>query len=137
MKNVDEVFYLYLIEHNKKFDHYVVKCEFKLLFNDYEFCPHITSKLSFNKRKITLSKLLKAMVDDLEDKGYVFNHIERMDIITFANKRYMAFDFYLQYNMCAFEWKLNQIINKKKSLFNNFPQTWRHPLNRYFERYRY
>ena len=52
MNDVDETFYLYLIEHNKKFDYYLVKCEFKLVFNDYQNCPFVMSKLSDNKTMI-------------------------------------------------------------------------------------
>ena len=59
-----------------------------------------------------------------------------MDIITLAHKRDMTYDFYLKHNMSAFEWNLNAMINKDKNLINNFPQYWRHPLNRKFESYR-
>ena len=47
--NVDRAFYAYNIEHNKKFEYYLTKCQFKLVFNDYLFHPYITSKLSDNK----------------------------------------------------------------------------------------
>ena len=43
-----------------------------------------------------------------------------MDIITFAHKRDMTYDFYLKHNMSAFEWKLNAMINKDKNLIKNF-----------------
>ena len=38
--------------------------------------------------------------------------------------------------MPAFEWKLNAMINKDKSLNNKVPQIWEHPLKRKFESYR-
>ena len=59
-----------------------------------------------------------------------------MDIITLAHKRDMTYDFYLKHNMPAFEWKLNQLINKDKNLINKFPIFWVHPLIRKFESYR-
>ena len=34
--------------------------------------------------------------------------------------------------MHAVEWKRNSMINKNKSLINNFNDTWRHALNRKF-----
>ena len=37
INDVDEAFYLHIIKYNKKFDYYLVKCEFKLVFNDYEY----------------------------------------------------------------------------------------------------
>ena len=45
IKKVDKAFYEYIIEHNKKYKYYRVKCGFKLMFNDYEFCSFIRSKL--------------------------------------------------------------------------------------------
>ena len=39
INDVNEAFYLYTIEDNKKFDFYLVKCEFELVFNIYHYCP--------------------------------------------------------------------------------------------------
>ena len=46
VNDVDGAFYLNIIEHNKKIDYYLGKCESKLVFNDYQYCPYVTSKLS-------------------------------------------------------------------------------------------
>ena len=59
-----------------------------------------------------------------------------MDIITLAHKRDMKNDFYLKHKMPAFEWKLNAVINKDKSLINKFPKDWSHPINTRFGCYR-
>ena len=59
-----------------------------------------------------------------------------MNIITIANKLDMTYDFYIKHNMHAVEWKLNAMINKNKSLIDNFNRNCRHPLNRKFESYR-
>ena len=32
--NVDEVFYAYIIQHNKQYDHFLIKCHPKLVFID-------------------------------------------------------------------------------------------------------
>ena len=55
-----------------------------------------------------------------------------MDIITLAHKRDKTYDFFLKHNMPAFEWKLNAVINKDKSLIIKFPQDWRNPINTSF-----
>ena len=39
ISDVDEAFYLYIMEHKKKFDYFLVKCEFNLVFKDYEYSP--------------------------------------------------------------------------------------------------
>ena len=33
----------------KRFDYYLIKCEFKLVFNDYQYCPYVMSNVSDNK----------------------------------------------------------------------------------------
>ena len=89
-----------------------------------------------NKTFISRSDCLRNTNNNLKEEGYHFNYIAEMDIITLAHKRDMTYDFYLKHNMPAFEWKLNAIINKDKSLIKKFPRNWRHPLNRKFESYR-
>ena len=67
---------------------------------------------------IPWKNFLTEMIDDFEDKGYNFNHIAEMHIITIANKLDMSYDFYIKQNMCALEKKSNAIVNKNKSLIN-------------------
>ena len=59
-----------------------------------------------------------------------------MVIITLALKRDMTYDFYIQHNMSAFEWKLNDMVHKDKNMINKFPQNWWHPIKRRFNCYR-
>ena len=127
--HVDEAFYLYIIEHNKRFDYYIIKREFKLVFNGYQYCPYVMSNVSDNKTMISWKNFLMNVINDFKDKGSNFSHIAEMHNITIANKRDMTYDFYIKHNMCPLEWKLNAMINKNKSLFNKFPRDWRHPLN--------
>ena len=70
------------------------------------------------------------IISDFRDKGYTFNQIAEMHIITIANKLDMSYDFYLKHKMYALEWKLNAMVNKYKSLINNLLQNWIYPLNR-------
>ena len=78
----------------------------------------------------------KRMTDDFKDKGYTFNQIAEILFLTKAKELDMSHDFYIKHNMHADEGKLNALINKNKSLINNFNRNWRHPLNRNFECYR-
>ena len=79
---------------------------------------------------ISWKNYLDNVIDDFTDKGYNFNHIEEVKIITISNKVDMAYDFYIKHNLRMTEWKLNAMINKNKNLINEFNETWRHPLNR-------
>ena len=123
-------------DHDKNFDHYLIKGEFKLVFNDNQDCKYLITGMIDNRTFISWSNYLKEAIDSLKTEGYDFNQIAEMDIITLAPKRDMTYDFYLKHNMPAFEWKLNVMINKDKNLINNFPRNWWHPINSKFDCYR-
>ena len=69
-----------------------------------------------NRAFISWSNYLRDAINNLKEEGYDFKNLAEMDIITLARKRDMTYDFYLKHNMSAFEWKLNQLINKDKNL---------------------
>ena len=133
INKVDEAFSLYIIEHNKKFDYYLVKCQFKLVFNFYEYAPYITSNLSDNKTMISWKFFLEKVIEDFKEEGYIFNHIAEVHIMTIAYKIDMTYDFYAKHNMHAVEWKVNKTLNEKPNLINKFNRNWQHPSNRKFE----
>ena len=136
MKDVDEILYLYMIDHKKNFYHYLIKGEFKLVFIDNQDYKYITTGMIDNKTCISWSNYLTDVNIKLKGEGYDFNYIAEMDIITLAHKRDMTYNFYMKHNMSAFEWKLNAMINKDKRLINKYPQNWKHPINTRFDCYR-
>ena len=127
------VCYTYNIQLNKEYDHYLIKCLFKLVFNDNQYSRYVKSNLFDNKTMVSWKNFFEKAIDDIKNKGYNFNHIEEMSIITIAIKMDISYDFYIKHNMCALEWKLNAMINKR-NLRNKFNRNWRHPLNRKFHR---
>ena len=34
INDIDEIFYAYILEHDKKYDYYLMKCEFELILKD-------------------------------------------------------------------------------------------------------
>ena len=136
IKDVDKVLYLYKKDHNKKFHHYLLKGQFKLVFNNQD-CKYLMTDMINNTTNVSWSNYIRDAIDKLKEEGYDFNYIAEMDIITLAHKRDMTYDFYLKHNMSAFEWKLNSMINKDKNLINKFPQNWRYPINTKFNCYRF
>ena len=130
IKRVDEAFCLYIIEHNKNDDYYLIKCSFQLVFNDKQYCPYDTSELYSKKIMCSWYKFLENVISKFKDKGYNLNHIAEMNIITIANKLDMSYDFNIKQNMCALEWKLNAMITKNKNLINTLNRNWRHPLKK-------
>ena len=89
-----------------------------LVFNDYENCPFIKSKLSDNKSLHSREKFIENVIKDFKSKGYNFNHIAEMNFITIGNKMDMSYDFYIKHNMRAVEWKLIIMIKKNEFLIH-------------------
>ena len=123
INKTDNIFYSYNIEPNKKYDYYCIKCDFKLILGNFEFSPHITSKLSDNKTMISWLSFLEKVIDDFKNQGHTFNHRTEMKIIRLANKLDMSYDFYIKHNMHAVEWKINSMINKNKKLINKLDRS--------------
>ena len=63
-----------------------MKCEFKIIFNDNQYCPQIPFELYSKKTMCYWYKMLENVIKDFDDKGYKFNHIAETSIITIANK---------------------------------------------------
>ena len=123
-------------DHNKNFNHYLIKDEFNLVFNNNQDCKYIMMDMIDNRTNISWSIYLREEIDSLKTEGYVFNHIAEMDNKLLAHKRDMKYDCYLKHNMSAFEWKLNAMINKDKNLIKKFLRSWRQPINSKFDCYR-
>ena len=54
----DEVFFAYIIQHNKQYDQCRIKSHFKLVSNDNQFVTWIKSNLFNNKTKMSWKKYL-------------------------------------------------------------------------------
>ena len=130
IKDVDEILYLYMKDYNKKYNQYLLKAQFKLVFNNQD-CKYLMTDMINNTTNVSWSNYLREAIE-----GWDFSHIVEMNIKTLAHKRDMTYDFYLKHNKPALEWKINQLINKDKNLINKFPQDWRHPINMKFNCYR-
>ena len=53
LKDVDEILYLYMIEHNKKFSHYLIKGQFKLVFNNNQDCKYLITNMINNTTNVS------------------------------------------------------------------------------------
>ena len=136
VKDFDEMLYLYMKDHIKKFNHCLIGGEIKLDFNNTQDSKYVRTGMIDNKTFFSWSNYLREANNILKEEGYYFNHIAGMDSKTLAHKRDMTFDFYLKQNISAFEWKLNAMINADKYLIIKFPQNCWYPINTKFEFYR-
>ena len=115
IKDVDEILYLYKKDYNKNYNQYLLKGQFKLVFNNKD-CKYLMTDKINNTTNVSWSNYIRETIE-----GCDFSHIVEMDIITLAHKRDMTYDFYLKHNLSDFEWKLNALINKDKNLIRKFP----------------
>ena len=122
--------------HHKKFNHYLIKGEYKLVLNNNQDSKYLITDMFNNTTNMSWSNYLREAIINIKEDGYHFIYKAEMDKITNAHNRDMTYDFYLKHNMPAFEWKLNAMINKDKNIINKFPRNWRHPINSKFYCYR-
>ena len=135
IKDVDEILYLYMKDYNKKHTQNLLKGQFKLVFNIQD-CKYLMTNMINNTTNVSWSNYIRETIDSLKKEGYHFDHIAEMGIITLAHKRDMTYDFNLKYNMSAFVWRLDAMIDKDMDLINKFSKKWRHPVNMKFNCYR-
>ena len=62
-----------------------------------------------------------------KNKGFNFNHIAEMNIITTANNLDMSYDFYKEQNMQAVDLKVKRNTSQIPSLINKINRRSRHP----------
>ena len=118
IKKINKIIDTFINEYDKKYDFYLIKYNFKLVFSNPQHVMNIET--SPHTSRITLSSgyLLNDAITDIDNQGYTFDRINEFNILTIADKMDMTYDFYFKHNMFAFEWKLNAMINKNKSLIN-------------------
>ena len=66
--NVDEVYYAYIIQHNKDYEYYRIKCLFKLLFNDNQYSRYVKSNFIDDETMISWQNFLEKVIDDFKRK---------------------------------------------------------------------
>ena len=70
----------YFTNHNMKLGLYLVKCDYKLAFNN--FTPHIKTDIQNNTSIFHLKSFLLCWIEYFILKGYKFSHIIEMKIKT-------------------------------------------------------
>ena len=80
IKHVDEIFNLYMKNYNKKFTQYLLKGQFKLVFNNQD-CKYLMTDMINDTTNVPWSNYLRDVISILKEEGYTFSHIAEMDII--------------------------------------------------------
>ena len=62
IKDVDEILYLYVKDYNKKYIHYFLKGQFKIVFNDQD-CKYLMTDMIVNTTNVSWSNYIREAID--------------------------------------------------------------------------
>ena len=68
IKDVDEILFLYMKDHNKNFNQYLLKGQFKLVSNNNQDCKYLMTDMINNTTNISWSNYLREAIDNKKKK---------------------------------------------------------------------
>ena len=68
---LDKVFYAHINEYNKQHEHYLVRCEFKLVFSNMDGYPFASSNLTDNKTMVSWKIFVGKVIKNLKMKHLI------------------------------------------------------------------
>ena len=107
---------------------FLAKCDFKLIFNNDLSKPILNETDFYHTTLINLRRYLLNKIDNFIEKGYIFSHIEEMNITTINDKMFMTYNYYITCPMRAVELKLNMILSKNPHFIESLNRSHLHPL---------
>ena len=129
--HLDKILKNYVLDYNKFFSFYPIKCKRKLHFSDtivnVESNTWCSVSCGYFLRDFVLSK-----IKYFERQGHKFSHIPEMNITFITDLRNLTNEHYLNQPKCMFEWKLNATLAENPELINIFGNT-SHPLIRKYQ----
>ena len=102
---IDKIYNDYITDHNKKYNLFLAKCDFTIIFNNDLSKPILIETDLYhttlnNLRRYSLNKIHKFI-----EKGYIISHIDEMNITTINDKMFMTYKYYITCPMPALEIK--------------------------------
>ena len=126
---INKIFNDYITNHNKKFNLFLIKCDFKLIYNNDLLTPIlIETDFYHNNTLFNLKRYLLYKIDNFIEKGYILSHIDEMKTTTINDKMFMTSNYYITCPMPADELKLNMIISKNPHLIKSLNRSHIHPI---------
>ena len=111
LDEVDKILDDFVSTHNKKFDIYLIYCEFKIQF-DNNSTRDLKTECVHNIEIEKISQSLLYCIEYLESKGYKFQNINQMTINTVSDRCNMKYEYYMHHPMFPLETKLNNYCQK-------------------------
>ena len=128
---IDKISKENIANHNKKYNRFLIKCDFELFFkNDFSKPIHTETDFYGNTNPINLERYLLYHIDDFIEKGHIFSHIDEMNTTTVNDEMYMTYNYYIKHPMPAVGLKLNMIFSKNPNLIKSPYRSHIHPLIR-------
>ena len=136
LDEIDKILNDYITKHNKKFDIYLINCDFDFVF-DENFKIHIKTGYCHNKYDITkIKSCLLSRIDYYKIQGYVFCNINEMIIKTTNDKCNMTHKHYINQPIQMIERRLNFVIDSCPQLINALDRNKNHCLIRKYSHIR-
>ena len=107
----------YFSHHNKKFDFYLINCEFEIEF-DINFTTNIEINYVYNIDSNNMKSYLLYYTDSFNSRGYIFYDINQLTINTINCRCNMTYEHYMTLPMHMCERSINMIIAKNPQLLN-------------------
>ena len=130
---IDKLSNDHITNNNKKNYLFLIKCDFKLIFNK-DVSLHIETDFYQKTSTINLKRRLLNQIDDFIEKGYIFSRVDEMNNLTVDSKMFMTYDNYIKHPMQAIELKLKLILSKNPHFINSLNRSHIQPLIRKYSR---
>ena len=108
--DIDKIFNDFISNHSGKFDLYLFKCDFHLVFNS--FTPYIKTDFYHNTSFIIFKGYLLYWIERFFGRRHKRSHNKELNNTTVIDQLNMTYDLFIQQPMQAIELKLNLIIAK-------------------------
>ena len=131
MDEVNKIFSGYISTHNKKFDFYVINCEFVIEFGN-NFIAKIKTKYFYNTDFINIKRYLLYDIDCFKSRRHKFYNINQMTMNINSDMCNMTNEYYINQRMSMCERNINMIIANNPDLINSLDRNKKHPLVRKF-----
>ena len=85
INKINNIIDTFIIEYDKKYDFYLIKYNFKLVFNKPQYVVNIETIPHNSRITMRSGYLLNDAINDINNQGYTFDRIEEFNIITIAD----------------------------------------------------
>ena len=108
---------------------FLIKCDFKIIFKNDLVKPRVIETDFYHNNTLSIVKRnLLNKIDNFIEKGYLFSHIDEMNITTINDKMFMTYNYYITRPKPAVELKLNMIVSRNPHLIKSPDRSNIHPI---------